>query len=222
MPSKPVKKIAVVLSGCGNKDGAEITEAVSLMIALSAAGAEMKFFAPNQEFTPQNFLRNEPMKEKRNIMVEASRISRSEIQDIKDLKADAFDGLAFPGGYGAALHLSNWAEVGAKCQVNPSVEKAIRDFYSQSKPIAAICIAPTLLAKVLGAEGVSLTIGNDEETATEIEKTGAQHETCPVTDYITDREHKVISTPAYMYDDAKPHEIFQGISGLVKEFIEMA
>jgi enhancing lycopene biosynthesis protein 2 len=216
------KKIAIVLSGCGNKDGAEITEAVSLMIALSAAGAEMKFFAPNQEFTPKNFLSNEPIKEKRNIMVEASRISRSEIQDVKDLKADAFDGLAFPGGYGAALHLCNWAEAGARCQVLPAIEKAIRDFYKQSKPIAAICIAPTLVAKVLGSEGVSLTIGNDEETAAEIAKTGAHHETCPVTDYITDREHKVISTPAYMYGDAKPHEIFQGISGLVKEFIEMA
>lgn len=216
------KKIAIVLSGCGNKDGTEITEAVSLMIALSSAGAEMKFYAPNQEFTPKNFLSNESLKEKRNIMLESARISRSEIQDLKLLKADQFDGLAFPGGYGAALQLSNWAEAGAKCQVHPDVEKAIRAFHLQSKPIAAICIAPTLVAKVLGPEGVSLTIGNDPETSKEIEKTGAQHESCPVTDYITDREHKVITTPAYMYGAAKPHEVFQGISGLVKEFIEMA
>jgi enhancing lycopene biosynthesis protein 2 len=216
------KKIAVVLSGCGNKDGAEITEAVSLMIALSAAGAQMTFFAPNQEFTPKNFLNNEPLKEKRNIMVEAARITRSQMQDVETLNADQFDGIAFPGGYGAALHLSNWAEAGAKCKVNPAVEKAILAFYNQSKPIAAICIAPTLVAKVLGSKGVSLTIGNDAETSKEIEKTGAQHEDCPVTDYITDREHKVITTPAYMYGSAKPHEVFQGISGLAKEFMEMA
>jgi len=216
------RKIAIILSGCGNKDGAEITEAVSLMIALSSAGAEMKFFAPNQEFTPKNFLSNEPLKEKRNIMFEAARISRSAMQDLKDLNANDFDGLALPGGYGAALHLSNWAEAGSKCQVHPQVEKAIQDFYKQSKPIAAICIAPTLVAKVLGSHGVTLTAGNDTETAKEIEKTGALHESCPVTDYITDREHKVLSTPAYMYGTAKPHEVFQGISGLVKEFIEMA
>jgi enhancing lycopene biosynthesis protein 2 len=215
------KKIAIILSGCGNKDGAEITEAVSLIVNLSAAGAEMKFFAPNQEFTPKDFLSNKPLSEKRNVMVEAARISRSEMQDLKDLNADHFDGLALPGGFGAALQLSNWAEAGSKCKVHPLVEKAILDFYKQSKPIAAICIAPTLVAKVLGSYNVSVTVGNDKETAAEVEKTGAQHIDCPVTDYITDREHKVITTPAYMHE-AKPHEVFQGISGLVKEFIEMA
>ena len=216
------KKIAVVLSGCGNKDGTEITEAVSLIIALSAAGAKLSFFAPNQEFTPKNFLSNEPLSEKRNVMIEAARITRSEMQDLATLNADQFDGLAFPGGYGAALQLSNWGEAGSNCTVLPSVEKAILDFYKQSKPIAAICIAPTLLAKVLGPKGISLTVGSDVETSKEIEKTGAIHEACPVTDYITDREHKVITTPAYMYGSAKPHEVFQGISGLAKEFMEMA
>lgn len=216
------KKIAVILSGCGNKDGAEITESVSLIVGLSAAGAEITYFAPNQDFTPKNFLTNEPLKEKRNMMVEASRISRSQMQDLKNLDASKFDGLALPGGFGAALHLSNWGEAGSKCQVHPQVEKAIQDFYKQSKPIAAICIAPTLVAKVLGEHRVTVTIGTDDETAKEIEKTGAQHETCPTTDYITDREHKVITTPAYMHGDSKPHEVFQGISGLVKEFIEMA
>jgi len=215
------KKIAVILSGCGNKDGSEITEAVSLIISLSTAGAEITYFAPNQEFTPKNFLTNEPLNEKRNLMVEAARISRSQMRDLKELHAQDFDGLAFPGGYGAALHLSNWAEAGAKCQVHPQVEKAILDFYRQSKPIAAICIAPTLIAKVLGHYQVTVTIGTDPETSKEIAKTGAHHEHCPVTDYITDREHKVITTPAYMHE-AKPHEVFQGISGLVKEFIEMA
>lgn len=215
------KKIAIILSGCGNKDGAEITEAVSLIVNLSAAGAEMKFFAPNLDFTPKNFLTNEPLNQTRNVMVEGARISRSQMNDLKDLKADEFDGLALPGGFGAALHLSNWGQAGAQCKVHPQVEKAILDFYNQSKPIAAICIAPTLVAKVLGSRHVNVTIGNDPETAKEIEKTGAQHVDCPVTDYITDREHKVITTPAYMYS-AKPHEVFQGISGLVKEFIEMA
>ena len=216
------KKIAVILSGCGNKDGSEITEAVSLIVGLSSAGCHIEYFAPNQEFTPKNFLTNQALPEKRNIMVEASRISRSHMKDLQNLKADDFDGLAFPGGMGAALHLSNWSEAGAKCKVHPLVEKAIVDFHKQSKPIAAICIAPTLVAKTLGKHRVSLTIGSDPETAQEIEKTGAQHIDCPVTDYISDREHKIISTPAYMYGSAKPHEVFQGISGLVKEFIEMA
>lgn len=217
------KKIAVVLSGCGNKDGAEITEAVSLIVALSEKGADVTFFAPDKEMAPLNFLTGERSKtETRNIMTEAARITRSKMQDLNSLVASDFDGLALPGGYGAALELSTWATKGSACEVLPELSKAILDFHKQSKPIAAICIAPTIVAKVLGKHGVTVTIGNDKETAQEIRKTGAQHEDCPVTDYITDRSAKVITTPAYMYSEAKPHEVFMGIRSLVGEFLEMA
>jgi enhancing lycopene biosynthesis protein 2 len=217
-----MKKIAVVLSGCGNKDGAEITEAISLLISLSQSGAEYMCFAPNQEFQAMNFLTNQPLPEKRNALFEAARIARSEVQDLKTLDVKKFDALAFVGGYGAAKNLSNWAEKGAKCTVLPEVEKPIKDFYDSSKPIAAICIAPVLLAKVLGSKRVTVTLGDDKEAIAEVLKTGAQHEVCPVDDYVTDRETKVITTPAYMYANAKPHEVFKGIAGLVKELVEMA
>lgn len=215
------KKIAVVLSGCGNKDGAEITEAVSLIVGLSQAGAHITYFAPNIEFDAKNFL-TDTVIEKRNVMVESARITRSEIKDLKDLKSEQFDGLAFPGGFGAALHLSTWATKGSRCEVLPEISKAITEFHAQSKPIAAICIAPALVAKVLGSHRVTVTLGESKDVSNEIEKTGAQHESCPVDDYVTDRECKVITTPAYMFDNAKPHQVFKGISGLVKEFIEMA
>lgn len=217
------KKIAVVLSGCGNKDGTEITEAVSLIVALSEKGAQITYFAPDKEMAPVNFLTNERSKmEKRNIMSEAARITRSQIQDLNSLVASDFDGLALPGGYGAALELSSWASKGSSCEVLPELSKAIVDFHKQSKPIAAICIAPTIVAKVLGKHGVTVTIGNDKETAQEIRKTGAEHADCPVADYITDRATKVVTTPAYMYGNARPHEVFTGIRGLVGEFLEMA
>ncbi|WP_413290036.1 isoprenoid biosynthesis glyoxalase ElbB [Bdellovibrio sp. HCB337] len=217
-----MKKIAVVLSGCGNKDGAEITEAVSLLISLSQNGASYMCFAPNTEVPALNFLTNETLSEKRNAMIEAARIARSQVQDLKTLKVTDYDALAFVGGYGAAKVLSTWAEKGAQCTVSPEVEKSIKDFYNASKPIAAICIAPVLLAKVLGSKKVTVTLGDGKETIAEVLKTGAQHEICPVDDYVTDRETKVITTPAYMYDNAKPHEVFKGISGLAKELVEMA
>lgn len=105
--------------------------------------------------------------------------------------------------------------------MNPEVEKTIKAFYSQSKPIGAICIAPALIARVLGEHGVTVTIGNDKETAQEIGKTGAQHVECAVDDYVTDRERKVITTPAYMYD-AKPNQVFTGVRKAIKELVEMA
>jgi enhancing lycopene biosynthesis protein 2 len=216
------KKIAVVLSGCGNKDGSEITEAVSLIISLSYLGAEMTFFAPNKNFQPMNFLSLKPMDQSRNVLEESARVCRGQIQALENLYSKDFDGLALPGGYGAATQLSNWAEKGARCQIETHLEKVIKDFHSESKPIAAICIAPVIIARVLGHHKVVVTVGKDPETVSELKKTGADHEECPLTDYITDRENKVITTPAYMYGNAKPHEIFLGIQGLVKEFLEMA
>ncbi|HEX7676456.1 MAG TPA: isoprenoid biosynthesis protein ElbB, partial [Bdellovibrio sp.] len=138
------------------------------------------------------------------------------------LHAKDFDAIAFPGGFGAAKNLCNWAEKGAKCDVNPDVKRVILDFHSASKPIGAICIAPVLLARVLGDKKVTVTIGDDQDTIAEILKTGAQHEECPVDDYITDRETKVVTTPAYMYGDAKPNEVFAGIFGLAHELVEWA
>lgn len=217
-----MKKIAVILSGCGNQDGAEITEAVSTLIALSELGATYQMFAPSQEFKANNFLTGQPSEETRNVLNESARIARGNVKDLHQLNVTEFDGLAVPGGFGVALHLCDWATKGSQSKVQPQVQKIIEDFYADQKPILAICIAPALIAKVLGKHGVTLTIGNDKETAQEIEKTGAQHENCKVDDYVTDREHKIVTTPAYMYDDAKPFEVFRGVSGAVKEFFEMA
>ncbi len=216
------KKIAVVLSGCGNKDGTEITEAVSLIINLSKHNADIEYFAPDLDFSVVNFLTNTlDDNHKRNMMTEASRITRSKMSALTELNPDKFDGLAIPGGYGVVKNLCDWASKKSKCQVNSDLSKIILKFYEQSKPIAAICIAPVLLAKVLGPKKVTVTIGNDPETIQEILKTGAYHEICPVDDYVTDRECKVITTPAYMYN-ATPIQIFEGISKLTKEFMEMS
>ncbi len=217
-----MKKIAVILAGCGNKDGSEIYEAVSLTIALGMAEAQIEFFAPNNDFTALNFMTDQALPEKRNVLVESARIARSKIKNISELQTKSFDGLAFPGGYGVALNLCDWASKGSECTIHPEVKRCIDEFYQQSKPIAAICIAPVLIAKVLGKKGITVTTGNDLDTANEIIKTGAYHVDCPVDDYVTDRENKIITTPAYMYGDAKPYQVFKGISALVKEFIEMA
>lgn len=217
-----MKNIAVILSGCGNQDGAEITEAVSTLVALSELGADYQVFAPSQEFKANNFLTGQPSGETRNILNESARIARGNVKNLNELNPADFDGLAIPGGFGVALHLCDWAKKGAKCDVQPGVQKVIEAFYADQKPILAICIAPALIAKVLGKHSVTLTLGDDKENAAEIEKTGAQHENCKVDDYVTDREHKIITTPAYMYDNAKPFEVFRGVSGAVKEFFEMA
>ncbi len=217
-----MKKVAVILSGCGHKDGTEITEAVSALIALSEAGATYQVFAPDQKYAVKDHISNQPTGESRNALLETARIARGDVQPLEKLKAKDFDALAIPGGFGAALNLCTWAKDGANCEVDAQAERAINEFYMAEKPIAAICIAPVLLAKVLGEEGITVTTGDDKEVAAEIQKTGALHETCRVDDFITDRAHRIITTPAYMYGDAKPFEVFTGVRKAIRELVEMA
>ncbi len=216
-----MKKVAVVLSGCGFKDGAEITESVSTLIALTEARAQYQIFAPDIIATTTNHL-TDVSEGTHSVLAEAARIARGNIKNLTSLNPKEFDALIFPGGYGAAKHLCTFAHEGSKGQVLPEVSKAIAAFRKEDKPIGAFCIAPALIALVLGQKGVTLSIGEDVETAREIEKTGAVHVPCAVDDFITDREFKVVTSPAYMYDGATAFQVYTGIRRAVREIIEMA
>ena len=216
-----MKKIAVILSGCGYLDGVEITEAVSTLVAIGQEGAEYNCFAPNKDTVATNHLTQKPTGQNRNVLQEAARIARGEIQPLEDLKAQDFDALAFPGGFGAALHLCDFAQKGSGGIIDPEVLRIVKEFHDSKKPIAAICIAPALMALAFGDKGVNVTIGNDQGTASEVEKTGAKHSNCAVEKYVVDMANKVITTPAYMYGSAKPHQIFEGVRGAIAELIKM-
>lgn len=217
-----MKKIAVILSGCGHLDGTEITESVSLIVNLSKAGAHYSVFAPNKDYKSLSHLNDNKEIGQRNALEESARITRGKIEDLKNLKAENFDGLAIPGGYGVAKNLSDWADKASSCSIDKNLQAIAKDFHASSKPILAICISPAILAKALMKTCTpSLTIGNDKGTANEIEKVGAEHINCTVNDFVSDRENKIITTPAYMYDDAQPSEVFEGISKATQEFLEM-
>lgn len=217
-----MKKVAVILSGCGFLDGAEITEAVSTLIAIGQNGAAYEVFAPNKDVEETNHLTQKPTGQKRNVLQEAARIARGEIQPLEQLKAKDFDALALPGGFGAALHLCDFGEKGSGGHIDPQVARIVKEFSDSHKPIAAICIAPAIMALALGKKGVNVTIGEDAGTASELEKTGAKHQNCAVEQYVVDHSNKVITTPAYMYGSARPHQIFAGVSGAIAELIKMA
>lgn len=217
-----MKKIAVILSGCGYLDGSEITEAVALTIELDRNKVQYDFYAPNSELTATAHYDNKLLdSHKRNCLEESARIARGKIRALDELSSAKYDGLAIPGGFGVAKNLSSWAMDGAGCIVNKSLKNSISNFHSESKPILAICIAPAIVGKVLGKDyAPTLTLGSDPESSTELEKTGADHVTCAVTDFVTDRENKIISTPAYMLN-ASPFEVFSGIGKATSEFLEM-
>lgn len=217
-----MKKIGLVLSGCGVRDGSEIHEAVCALLAIDQAGAEAVCIAPDIELSEINHCTMEPTGAKRKVLVEAARIARGNIKNIVDIKAADLDALVFPGGFGAALNLCDFAQKGAAASVNPEVARLVKEVHAAKKPIGAICIAPALIATILGKDvHPTLTIGTDAGTAAEIEKTGAKHQDCPATGFVVDTENKIVSTPAYMLAE-NISEVYEGIGKCVKAVIEMA
>jgi len=214
-------KVGVILSGCGFQDGAEIHEAVCTLLALDRIGAKTICMAPNiDQRKVTNHLTGEDADEKRNVLVESARICRGDIRDIADVIAIELDALIMPGGFGAALNLSDFALKGPEAEVNADVTRLVKEVHAAGKPICAICIAPAILAKVLGGEHPLLTIGNDEGTAEALEKCGAKHESCGTRDFVVDKERKLVTTPAWMLGPSIAH-VAEGVEKAVRETVAM-
>ena len=215
-----MSKIGIVLSGCGVNDGSEIHEAVITMLELDKAGADMLLMAPNiDQLHVINHATGEEMDDSRNVLVESARISRGDIEDIAVVTSENVDALIFPGGFGVAKNLSDYAMAGVECSVNPDVLRLSREVHNEGKPIGAICIAPAIMATILSGE-TELTVGFDEQTASDIDAMGAKHVLCPVDEIVVDKEKKDVSTPAYM--EAKSiKEAALGIEKLVAEILNM-
>jgi enhancing lycopene biosynthesis protein 2 len=217
------KRVGVILSGSGFLDGAEIQEATLTLLYLDRRGAKVTAMAPDvKQMHVVDHAKGEPAaSESRNVLAEAARITRGAIVDVKTVKAADLDALILPGGFGVAKNLCTFATQGVKLEVNPDVERLVRDMASAGKPLGFICIAPVIAAKVLGSRKVRITIGNDPATAAAVNALGAVHVDSPVDQIVVDERNKVVSTPAYMLGPSIA-PVSAGIERLVGAVLEMA
>ncbi len=214
------KKVAVVLSGCGVFDGAEIYESTLTLLRLDQKQVSVTCFAPDiEQMHVIDHRTGETMAESRNVLTEASRINRGSVHPMSEANADDFDAIIVPGGFGVAKNLSDFAVEGSECSVLPEFAQLLQSFRDQKKPIGMICIAPALLPKILGT-GVSCTIGHDAATAGQIDHMGGVHISCDVDNVVIDHEHKVVSTPAYM-EAQSISQAAEGIFKLVDKVLSM-
>lgn len=194
-----MKKFAVVLSGCGIRDGAEIHEAVLTLLAIKKHGADYEIFAPDiKQHHVVNHVTGKEMQEERNVLVESARIARGKIKPLDEFNARSFDALVFPGGFGVAKNLCTYAFDGAECKVNPDVEKVVKDMVSLHKPVGAMCISPVMISKILG--NVEVTIGEDSSTIQNVIKMGAKHKITTHGEVVVDTQKLIYTTPCYMLD----------------------
>jgi enhancing lycopene biosynthesis protein 2 len=216
------KRVGVLLAGCGFLDGAEIHEATCTLLSLDRRGATAVVFAPDAaQLHVVDHRTGTPVPgESRNVLAEAARIARGQATPLADAKAAELDALILPGGFGAAKNLCTFATQGRAMTVRPDVERLVLAMRAAHKPLGFICISPVIGAKLLGGEGVKLTIGGDAETAAAIESFGARHVACAVEQIVVDERLKVVSTPAYMLGPSIA-PVAAGIDRLVSAVLEM-
>lgn len=214
-------KVAMILSGCGYLDGAEIRESVLSLLYLDQQGAKVDVYAPD---SPQmhviNHQTGNEVKGERNVLEEAARISRGDVQKLDTLDMKNYDGLVIPGGFGVAKNLSDFASKGVDCEVLPAFKKAVQACVTQKKPLAAICIAPAVVAAALqGGVSPTVTIGEDKDVASAIESFGATHKNCASDACVVDEQNQIITCSAYMRED-KISAIAKGIEKTIQVFAQ--
>lgn len=225
------RKVAVLLSGCGVYDGAEIHESVLTLLTLDQQGFDVICIAPDMEqHHVINHLNGEEQSEKRNVLIEAARIARGNIKAIQDVKVDEIDALVMPGGFGVAKNFTKWAFQGADGSIEQQVKDFILDVVKAKKPLAALCMSPTTVAKALEGSGIEsdLTVGttqsksqyNIDEIGENMKKLGAIPILCDVDEIVVDIKNKIISSPCYMMD-APISEIHKGIVKTISKLAEL-
>ncbi|HEY3296040.1 MAG TPA: isoprenoid biosynthesis glyoxalase ElbB [bacterium] len=218
-----MKTVGVVLAGCGFLDGAEVHESVLTLLALDRAGISYQCLAPDiPQYHVVNHVTDGAMNETRNVLVESARIARGNIKPLDGSWVEKLDAVIFPGGFGAAKNYCDWAVKGDECTIDPAIESFLWKVIAAKKPVGLLCISPLVFARAFkGKElSVKLTVGAPSPASASVEKFGAKHVMCPVTEVVVDRENRIVSTPAYMYD-ARIADVAQGIDKLVSEVISL-
>jgi enhancing lycopene biosynthesis protein 2 len=152
------------------------------------------------------------------VLVESARIARGAISPLDQFRAEDFDAVLLPGGFGVAKNLCSWAFEGDNCRIDPGVEKALKAMHEAGKPIGALCIAPVIIGKLF--PGSKVTTGDDPASAGFITKMGSSYTKASHGEVIVDKENKIFTTPCYMLD-ADIVQIAEGAGSIVKAMMEM-
>lgn len=214
------KQVAVILSGCGFEDGSEVQEAILTLLGLDQRDIGYRCFAPDID-QPRviDHRSGDAYDETRNVLREAARLGGRETSSLDALDPDDFDGVVIPGGLGVIHTLSDFATAGTEMSVLPQLRDALVPFRERGKPFGMMCYAPVLVPRLLG-EGIAVTVGQNAELAGAISSMGGLHKSCAVNEVAIDREHKVVSTPAFMLARG-PAEASTGIFKLIDRLGEM-
>ncbi len=216
------KRIGVILCGCGQRDGSNVSEAVLALLVIERAGAVAVCAAPDiAQPTVIDHLGGEPVAGTRNARVEAARVAGTSVLPLADLDANAIDALLIPGGDGVATTLSDYAAKHELCQVHPDVIRLLRAMLQTHRPMGFVGLSALLAARVLGPmAGVRVTFGSKGMPAAKhAQIMGADVRPCVEDDVIVDQKARVYTTPGFLFPDARLLVVARALDRLVRSVV---
>lgn len=224
------KKALVLLSGCGVYDGSEIHESVLCLLELDKNGISVQCAAPNiQQHHVINHTDGSEINEQRNVFIESARIARGNILQAENVAMADYDALVIPGGFGAAKNFTKWAFSGPEGAINPDIKQIIQSAVELKKPILALCMSPTVVAKALEVmHQTKLTVGSTKADSPYdiaaisdgMSSIGAKAEMAKVDEIVYDDTFKIITSPCYMME-ASISQIHEGIEKSVAKLAQI-
>ncbi len=159
------------LGDTGNKTGLWLEEFASPYYAFVDAGYSVTLASPSGGEVPvdPNSLEQDALTDatKRFADDEQARVGLASTIPLKDVRAEEFDAVFYPGGHGPLYDLAD----------NRDSITLIENMFRANKPVAAVCHAPIVLKDVMGQEGKAYIDGkevtgfsNAEETAMELDE----------------------------------------------------
>jgi enhancing lycopene biosynthesis protein 2 len=222
------KRVGVILSGCGHRDGTDAAETLLVLLMLDRAGADVICAAPDaDQRAVVDHLTGAVAAAgaaRRNMRAEAARLVRSpDVRPLAALQAEAVDALIIPGGEGVATALSDYADKGQLCQVHPDVTRLLRALLSARRPMGFFGLGAILAARVLGpVAGVRLTLGSKGTAAKHAAVMGADVRPGTVEDVIADQKARVFSTPGFLVEGARLAAVARAVDKLVRAVLANA
>jgi enhancing lycopene biosynthesis protein 2 len=225
-------KVGVLLAGCGVYDGSEIQEAVFTLLALDENGAEAICMAPDiNQHHVINHLNGNEQNETRNVLTESARIARGNIVPLDSVNVKDLDALVIPGGFGAAKNLNKWAFSGPDGSIVPEVAGLIQNMLAAKKPVAGLCMGPTVIAKALQNSGMNakLSVGTTSEPSpydiagisAGMNQIGATATMKTIREIEVDHQLGIVTAPCYMME-ATVKEVRNNIKQAIDQLIVMA
>jgi enhancing lycopene biosynthesis protein 2 len=223
------KRVGVILSGCGHRDGSDVAETMLAFLMLDRAGAKVVCAAPDREQREVvDHLKDvaeaaivSPSAEAvsttpRNARAEAARLAPGEVLPLSTFDPNRLEALFIPSGRGVATLLSDYAEKGALCAVDPDLARIMKALLASKKPMGFVGLAAVLAARVLGpVAGVRVTLGSKAGVAAKHAAVmGADVRPGAIDDVIADERNRVYSTPGLEAEGARLAQVAKAIEKL--------